>query len=221
MEKVIDFFVTTELLKIIFNSLVVSCFATFISTVITLPIGILLGINDYKFKGIVGRILYTFISVPSVVVGLLVAMVLSRKGLLGSFELLYTVTGMVIAQTFLLIPLLLALFFDMGKNKGVEVWQVANTLGANGFQIIILIIRELRLTVAISVVTAFSRAISEVGAVSIVGGNIAGHTRVMTTSIIMFQSMGDYNKAITLGGILLLISLVINSFVYGVTNRGK
>ncbi len=212
-----DFFISTQLFMIVVNSLVVSCMATFISTVITLPIGITLGIREYKLKGVVGRVLYTFISIPSVVVGLLVAMALSRKGFLGGFQLLYTVTGMIIAQTFLLMPLLMALFFDMAKNRGKEIEQIATTLGANFFQKIVLIIKELRLTVVISIVTAFSKGISEVGAVSIVGGNIAGHTRVMTTSIIMFQSMGDYNKALALGGILLLISLIINSFLYTTT----
>ncbi len=204
----------TDLYEIIFLSIKVSIIATIISSLISMPIGITLGLYKYRYKNIVGRILYSFMSVPSVLVGLLVSIFISRKGPLGSLELMYTETAMVIAQTILLMPLLIGLYFNMAKNNGKEILKFSKTMGCNFRETIFLVIYELRYMTIIASVTAFSRAISEVGAVSIVGGNIEHHTRVMTTSIIMYQSMGEYEMAIALGVVLLMVSLIINSLLY-------
>ena len=153
-------------------------------------------------------------SIPSVIVGLIVAILLSRRGPLGQFELLYTPKAMIIAQTLLVIPLILGLNYSLAKNRGKAIEKVAITLGAKRFDTILLIIRELRVDLMVNIVTAFSRAISEVGAVMIVGGNIKGHTRVITTTISMMNSMGDYPMAIALGIILLIISFIVNSILY-------
>ena len=150
-------------------------------------------------------------SIPSVIVGLIVAILLSRRGPFGH---LYTPKAMIIAQTLLVIPLILGLSYSLAKNRGSTIEKIGLTLGAKRLDTIILIIRELRVDLMVNVVTAFSRAISEVGAVMIVGGNIKGHTRVITTTISMMNSMGDYPMAIALGIILLIISFVINSILY-------
>ncbi len=121
---------------------------------------------------------------------------------------------MVIAQTLLVSPLILGLTYSLAKNRGKEIQKIAMTLGANKIDTVILIIKELRMDLIVNVVTAFSRAISEVGAVMIVGGNIKNRTRVITTTISMMNSMGDYPMAIALGLVLLLISFVINSLIY-------
>jgi tungstate transport system permease protein len=139
---------------------------------------------------------------------------LSRRGPLGFLDLLYTPIAMVIAQTFLVIPLILGLTYNLSKNRGKEIEKIGITLGANKFRIVVLIIRELKIDIFMNVVTSFSRAISEVGAVMIVGGNIKGFTRVITTSITMFNSMGHYSMAIALGLVLLVISFGINSIIY-------
>ncbi|SHK19237.1 ABC transporter permease [Tepidibacter formicigenes] len=203
-----------EIYKIIFLSLFVSSTSTIISSVICIPIGIFLGITSFKGKRLFSRILYTLMSTPSVVVGLLVAIILSRRGPFGFLKLLYTPSAMIIAQTLLVIPLILGLTYNLAKNRGKDIERVGITLGANKFQIIALIVRELKLDLFINIVTTFSRAISEVGAVMIVGGNIKGHTRVITTSIAMFNSMGNYAMAIALGIVLLFISFGINSIIY-------
>ncbi|NLJ98432.1 MAG: ABC transporter permease [Tissierellia bacterium] len=203
-----------EVYGIIFLSLIVSTTATIISSLLCIPIGIHLGVKKFRGKKAFSRVLYTFMSIPSVIVGLVVAIVLSRRGPFGRFDLLYTPKAMIIAQTLLVTPLILGLTYSLSKSRGKEIEKIGRTLGGNRMDIIILTIKELKLDLIVNVVTAFSRAISEVGAVMIVGGNIKNRTRVITTTISMMNSMGDYPMAIALGLVLLIISFVINSIIY-------
>lgn len=211
--KLIIFF-DGEILQIIGLSLLVSTSATIIASLCFIPIGVYLGIKNFRGKRIVSRLIYTFMSIPSVIVGLIVAILLSRRGPLGYLKLLYTPKAMIIAQTLLVIPLVLGLTYNLAKNRGKNIENIAITLGGNKKDAIILIIKELKIDILVNIATAFSRAISEVGAVMIVGGNIKGHTRVITTSISMMNSMGDYPMAIALGIILLFISLCVHSIIY-------
>ena len=203
-----------DVYKIIFLSLFVSSVSTILSSIISIPLGIYLGIKEFKGKRLFSRFVYTMMSVPSVIVGLIVAILLSRKGPLGFLNLLYTPTAMIIAQTLLVTPLIIGLTYSLAKNRGKTIEKVGKTLGAGKFDIIILIIKELKVDILVNVATAFSRAISEVGAVMIVGGNIKNHTRVITTTISMMNSMGDYPMAIALGIVLLIISFGVNSLIY-------
>ena len=203
-----------ELYSIIFLSLKVSCLATLISSIFFIPIGIYLGITKFKFKKVFSRFLYTSMSIPSVIVGLLIAIIFTRNGPLGFLDIMYTSEAMIIAQFILVSPLILGLTYNLGKSRGKEIEKLGITLGANKLQIIVLIIKELKSDIFINIITAFSRAISEVGAVMVVGGNIKGYTRVMTTSIAMFNSMGDYSMAIALGIVLLFISFIVNIITY-------
>lgn len=203
-----------EVYKIVLLSVFVSFSSTIISSLMTIPIGVYLGIKDFKGKRMFSRIVYTLMSLPSVIVGLMIAIILSRRGPLGFLDLMFTPTAMVIAQTVLVTPLLLGLTYNLSKTRGKKIEQIGKTLGANKLDIIILIMKELRVDILMNIVTAFSRAISEVGAVMIVGGNIKGFTRVITTSISMLNSMGDYPMAIALGIVLLIISFGINSIIY-------
>ncbi|OLS03732.1 ABC transporter permease [Tissierella creatinophila] len=203
-----------EIFDIVFLSLFVSTTATVLASMISIPLGISFGIKKFRGKRLFSRITYTMMSIPSVVVGLLVAITLSRRGPFGRLELLYTTKAMIIAQTFLVMPLSFGLSFGLSKSRGKEIQKVAITLGANKYQSIMLIIRELKVDILVNVATSFSRAISEVGAVMIVGGNIKYHTRVITTTISMMNSMGDYPMAIALGIILLLISFIVHSAIY-------
>lgn len=203
-----------EVYGIITLSLFVSTAATVIASLICIPLGIHLGIKDFQGKKAFSRILYTFMSTPSVIVGLVVAILLSRRGPFGKFDLLYTPKAMVIAQVLLVTPLILGLTYSISKNRGKEIEKIGITLGASKRDIIILIMKELKVDLIVNIVTAFSRAISEVGAVMIVGGNIKNRTRVITTTISMMNSMGDYPMAIALGLVLLIISFVINTLIY-------
>lgn len=203
-----------EIFSIITLSLIVSTLATIIASFVFIPIGVYLGIKKFKGKRALSRVIYTSMSIPSVIVGLVVAILLSRRGPLGHLDLIYTPKAMIIAQTILVVPLILGLTYNLAKNRGSSIEKVAYTLGGSKTDTIILIIRELKVDILVNIATAFSRAISEVGAVMIVGGNIKGHTRVITTTISMMNSMGDYPMAIALGIILLIISFGINSFIY-------
>jgi tungstate transport system permease protein len=203
-----------ELYQIIIRSLFVSLSAVIISALFCFPFGIWLGLKKFKGKQFVSRLLYASMSTPSVVIGLVILLILSRKGPLGFLGLLYTPAAMVIAQTVLVTPLLLGLTYNTIKQRGHQVQNEGLLLGADSFQVIILIIREFKIDFLVHLMTGFSRAISEVGAVMIVGGNIKGTTRVMTTSIALMNSMGEYDRAIALGAVLLLISLLVNSIVY-------
>lgn len=203
-----------EVYGIISLSLFVSGLATIITSLVFIPIGIHLGLKDFKGKRFFSRILYTLMSIPSVIVGLIVAIILSRRGPFGHLDLLYTPKAMIIAQTLLVAPLILGLTYSLAKNRGKEIEETGKTLGANNTEIIILTIKEFKLDLMVSIVTGFSRAISEVGAVMIVGGNIKHRTRVMTTTISMMNSMGDYPMAIALGIVLLILSFIVNSIIY-------
>lgn len=203
-----------EVYKIILLSLFVSSTSTILSSIVAIPLGVFLGLKEFKGKRLFSRLIYTLMSIPSVIVGLLVAIILSRRGPLGFLDLLYTPTAMIIAQTLLVTPLILGLTYSLSRNRGKIIERTGKTLGARRLDIIILTIRELRLDILVNVGTAFSRAISEVGAVMIVGGNIKGHTRVITTTISMMNSMGDYPMAIALGIVLLIISFGVNILIY-------
>lgn len=203
-----------EVYRIIGLSLLVSTSATMVASLIFVPLGVYLGIKPFKGKKIFSRTVYTFMSIPSVIVGLVVALLLTRRGPLGYLRLLYTPSAMIIAQTILVIPLVLGLTYNLSKNRGIPIERVSKTLGGSRFDSVILIIRELKIDMLVNIATAFSRAISEVGAVMIVGGNIKGQTRVMTTAISMMNSMGDYPMAIALGIILLVVSFGIHSLIY-------
>lgn len=203
-----------EVYSVVGRSLLVSGMATVLSSLYSIPIGLYLGIRELKGRRHISRLIYTGMSVPSVIVGLIVAIVLARRGPLGDLKLMYTVNAMIIAQTVLLTPLQVGLSYSLARNSGKRIKNTGTTLGGGNFDIVKLIISELRPQLMINVITSFSRAISEVGAVMIVGGNIKGYTRVITTSITMFNSMGEYPMAIALGIVLLVLSFGVNSVVY-------
>jgi len=203
-----------EIYSIVGLSLYVSLASTLISSFFAIPFGILLGIKSFPMKKLVIRGLYTMMSLPPVIVGLVVFLFISRNGPLGGLGIVFTPTAMIIAQICLVTPIITGVVYNSAKEKGEEIQNLAYTLGANKMQTLILLVRELRVNIFSAIVTGYGRAISEVGAVMIVGGNIRGHTRVMTTTIAMLKSMGDYETAIAIGIVLLLISFIINSILY-------
>ncbi len=203
-----------EIYGVVFLSIFVSFASSLISSLIGIPMGLFLGIQNFPFKNILSRILFTSMSLPPVVMGLLVAIIISRRGPLGDLELLFTPTAMIIAQTLLVTPIIMGIIFNNSRERGIEIREVGKALGGNKLDNLFLLIGELKIDILIAVVTGFGRAISEVGAVMIVGGNIKGHTRVMTTFIAMNQSMGNYSTSIAMGMVLLIISFITNSILY-------
>jgi len=208
-----------EIYEIVGLSVYVSTIAVLISAALGIPLGVLLGTHSFFGKGAVVRIIYTFMSLPPVIAGLVVFLVLMRRGPLGMYQLNYSPTAMVIAQICLVTPIIVGLTYNIVKEKAPIVNRLALTLGANRLQRLTLLITEMRVGITTAVISGFGRAISEVGAVMIVGGNIKGQTRVMTTYIAELKGMGNYERAIAIGLILLCLSFVVNTLLYSFQER--
>lgn len=201
-----------ELFGIIFLSIRISVVATIISAVIGLPLGALVGLNRFWGRTALINLINTFMGMPPVVVGLVVYILLSNQiGILGPLRLLFTPTAMVIAQVLLAAPIVAGLTIVAVQGIDPLIKKTAVSLGANGLQLVWLIIKEARYAIGAAIITAFGRLTAEVGAVMMVGGNIRFQTRVMTTSIALHKGMGEFQLALALGIILLVISLLINS----------
>jgi tungstate transport system permease protein len=209
-----------ELLGIMVLSVKVSGTALILATLIGLPVSAVLAFKKFPMKGLIVTMLNTFMGLPPVVVGLFVYLLLSRSGPLGFMSLLYTATAMIIAQTILALPIVSALSHSAIVSVDPIIGQAARTLGATPFQISRTVIKEARHGIISGVIAALGRVMAEVGAILIVGGNIAGYTRVMTTTIALETDKGNFELALALGIILLTVSLVINSTLYFVQKRG-
>jgi len=209
------------LFGIIFLSLKVSGSALLIATTIGLPAGALLGLKRFPGRDVAISSMNTLMGLPPVVVGLFVYLLLSRKGPLGFMGLLYSPTAMVVAQTILALPIVTALCHSAIVNVDPIIRQAARTLGATPNQETLTVIREARYGILSAVIAAFGRVMAEVGSILIVGGNIAGYTRVMTTTIALETDKGNFELALALGIILLAISFVINALLHGIQKRGS
>lgn len=209
-----------ELLKIIGVTLYMSFFSTGISALLGLPLGVLIGSREFRGKGAVLRILNTLMSLPPVVAGLLVFFLLSRSGPLGSLKLLYTVPAMVIAQVLLITPIVAGLSASIVSSVSPRIRETALGMGLSRGRELLCLIYECGGQFISVVLTGFGRSIAEVGAVSIVGGNVQFKTRVMTTAIMLETNKGNFDFAIALGAVLLIISFIINSAALSLRERG-
>jgi len=209
-----------ELLSIIFLSLRVSGTALIIVSVIGVPLSALVSLKKFPARGLFISIMNTLMGLPPVVVGLFVYIMLSRSGPIGFMGLLYTPSAMIIAQTILAFPIAVSLCHSAIISVNPIIKQASMTLGATPLQTSVTIIKEARYGIMSGMIAAFGRVMAEVGAILIVGGNIAGYTRVMTTTIALETDKGNFELAIALGIILLTISLVINSALHFVQRKG-
>ncbi len=209
-----------ELLGIIFLSLQVSGTALMISSIIGVPAGTVIGLKKFPGRGFIITLLNTFMGLPPVVVGLFVYLLLSRSGPLGFMGLLYTPSAMVAAQTILAFPIVASLCHSAIVTVDPIIGQAAITLGATPYQKAITIVKEARYGILSGIIAGFGRVMAEVGAILIVGGNIAGYTRVMTTTIALETDKGNFELALALGIILLIISLTINIVLHVIQRKG-
>jgi tungstate transport system permease protein len=209
-----------ELFGIIFLSLEVSGLALLTATMLGLPAGAVLGLRKFPGRGLVVSAMNTFMGLPPVVVGLFIYLLMSRRGMLGFLGLLYTPSAMIIAQTILALPIVTALCQSAIVNVDPVIRQAALTLGATPGQVTVAIIKEARYGIFSAIIAAFGRVMAEVGAILIVGGNIAGYTRVMTTTIALETDKGNFELALALGVILLAISFVVNAALHLVQKKG-
>jgi len=210
----------TELTKIILLSLKVSGLALGAATVLGLPVAAIMGLKRIPMKGVLVTVFNTFMGLPPVAVGLFVYLILSRRGPLGFMGLLYTPSAMVIAQTILAFPIVVSLCHAALVSVDPIIRQASRTLGATERQAAVAVIKEARYGIMSGVIAALGRVMAEVGAILIVGGNIAGYTRVMTTTIAMETDKGDFELALALGIILIGISLIINFALHLVQQKG-
>jgi tungstate transport system permease protein len=208
------------LFGIILLSLKVSGLALLLATVLGLPLGGLLGLKRFPGHDLAISVTNTLMGLPPVVVGLIVYLLLSRRGPLGFMGLLYSPSAMIIAQTILALPIVTALCHSAIRSVDPLIRQAARTLGATPRQEILAVIHEARYGILSAIIAAFGRVMAEVGSILIVGGNIAGYTRVMTTTIALETDKGNFELALALGIILLAISFIINAALHQVQKRG-
>ena len=199
-----------EVMEIAGRSLAVSVTSTLIASVICIPVASLIHFHNFHGKRILINIIQTFFSIPTVAVGLFVFVLFSRAGPLGGFGIIFTPTVMVIGQILLITPILLGLTISALSGVDKAIVDTALSLGASNFQAIGVVLREARHAVVAAVTMGFGRAISEVGVALMVGGNIRGFTRVITTAISLETSKGELELAMALGIILLCIALIVN-----------
>jgi len=202
-----------EILQIVILSIMVSGSATLISTAIAVPLGSWMGLADFRGRSTLMRLVYTLMALPPVLAGLIVYMLFSRSGPLGYLELLFTPVVMIVAQCLLVIPIVTGLTAAAVAAKEGLIFDHALSLGATKVQAIATVIIESRTGIVSAIMTGFGRAFAEVGAVMLVGGNVKGETRVLTTSIVMETRQGNFEMGIALGLILLIVSFIISSIV--------
>ena len=210
-----------KLVGIVLLSLRVSLAAVVFGCLVGLPLGAAIAVNDFRGRRLAIVILNGLMGLPSVVVGLVVYLMLSRAGPLGAWGILFTPTAMVIAQTILITPTIAALSRQVVADAWVEYREQLRSLGETRLGAAMTLLWDLRFSLLTIVLLGFGRAASEVGAVMIVGGNIDGVTRVMTTTIALETSKGDLPLALALGIILLTIVLALNAGAYVVKETAQ
>jgi len=199
-----------EVYEIMLLSLRVSGIAVLIGALLGVPSGATVGLKEFFGKRFLMSIVNTLMGLPPVVVGLLVYLLLSTSGPLGVFQLLYTPEAMIIAQLIMVIPIVMGVTISSVSSIGKTIREKALSLGATNWQMTLKVLKEARLGILTALIVSFGAAISEVGAVMIVGGNIRWATRVLTTAIVFETELGEFGLAIALGLILLLLAFIIN-----------
>ena len=208
-----------EILEIILLTLKVSGSAVVISMVLGIPIGLLIGLNNFKSKKFVITIINTGMGLPPVAAGLFVSLMLWRNGPLGIMGIMYTPTAMIIAQVLIASPIIAGITLAAVQQVNPKLKLQAQSLGANRVQVLWILLKEAKLPALAAIMAGFGGVISEVGAVMMVGGNIKGQTRVLTTATVQNVRMGNFDVAIALVIILLILAFIVNIFLTLIQQR--
>jgi tungstate transport system permease protein len=213
MDAIIAYLVSmrAEIGQIVGLSLTVSGTATLLASLVGIPLGAYVGMNEFAGRRLLLRVIYTLMALPPVLAGLLVFLLLSRSGPLGRWGLLFTPAAMIAAQFLLVTPIVTGLTAAAVASKERVIQDLSLSLGAARSQAAWAVISEARTAIMAAVLTGFGRAFAEVGAVMLVGGNIRLYSRVLTTAIVQLTRQGEITLAVSLGVILLLISFVVSS----------
>jgi tungstate transport system permease protein len=210
-----------DLVQITLLSLGVSGVATAISLLIGLPLGTVLALSVFRSRGLVLSVVNTGMALPPVVAGLAIALILWRSGPLGDLNLIYTPTAIVIAEVVIATPVILGLAAAGIGQLDPRLQVQLQGLGASRYQTVWWLWREARLSLLAALMAGFGSVISEVGAAMMVGGNISGQTRVLTTAIVLDVSRGDFGTAIELAGILLALAFMVNGVLTWAQQSGR
>lgn len=209
------------LMQIIALSLRVSLTAVLLACLIGLPLGALLALTRFPGRSGVIVTINALMGLPPVVAGLAVYLLLSRSGPLGAWQLLFTPTAMILAQTALILPIIVALTRAMIEELWAEYEEQLRSMGSTRLRAVPTLLWDGRIGLLTGILAGFGRASAEVGAVLIVGGNIAGHTRTMTTAITLETGRGNLDLAVALGLILIAITLALNAAAYGAVHWSR
>ncbi|MFZ3209776.1 MAG: ABC transporter permease [Geobacteraceae bacterium] len=195
------------------TSVSVALWSIGVAALIGVPIGIAIGVTEFPFKRLITTLLNTLMALPTVVVGLLVYGTISRHGPMGELGLLFTPQAIIIGQSILAIPIVAN--YTLGSIRGADlrILPTAMTLGAGRLQSVIQLAREVRFGIMAALIAGFGRVIAEVGVAMMLGGNIRGYTRTMTTAIALETSKGEFAFGLALGLILMAVALVVNLFL--------
>jgi tungstate transport system permease protein len=198
---------------IIWTSLKITLTAIISSSVFAIPLGVWLALQQFPGKRLLHNILNALMAIPTVMIGLILYGLLSRKGPLGELGLLYSPTAIILGQIVLILPILLSVTMSAVESGDRQLVPTLKSLGATTTQQIWLVLTELKLLIMAGIVLAFSRAIGEVGAAMMLGGNIAGLSRTMTTAIALETGKGEFEMGLALGIMLLLIAFLLNGIL--------
>ncbi len=219
--KAVDLIISLdpEVMEIAGRSLSISVTSALLASLICIPLANLIHFHQFRGKRLLINLIQTFFSIPTVAMGLFIFVFISRAGPLGGFNLLFSPAAIVLGQMVLVTPILLGLTISALSTVDRSIVDTAHSLGASGWQTAIVVLKEARYAVMAAVIMGFGRAISEVGISLMVGGNIKGFTRVITTAISLETSKGDIELSIALGIILISIALVINIILNRIQQR--
>jgi len=211
-----------ELINIVLVSLQVSGISTLLASLMGVPLGFFIAFEEFKGKQLIITFLNTLLAMPTVVIGLFVYVFISRRGIFGPMDLLYTKNAIIIGQTLLILPLVATFTIAAVTQIDKRYRRTAMTLGANRVQAAWVIIREARFALIAALIAAYGRVISEVGISMMLGGNAKGFTRTMTTAMALEYDKGEFVLAVALGIVLLAFAFAINllfNFVQGRTQN--
>jgi tungstate transport system permease protein len=208
-----------EAFGILFLTLRVSIIATAVATLIGAPLGFIIGVSKFRGKGIALAVLNTAMSLPTVTVGLIVFAMISRRGPLGSMGLLFTPAAIIIGEVILALPIITALVCAAVNGMDDSARKTALTLGAGPLRAALTVVSEARYAILAAVVAGFGRVIAEVGSAMMLGGNIRGVTRTLTTAIAFETGKGEFGFSFALGILLLLLAFAVTGAFHLIQRR--
>ncbi|MDD5320933.1 MAG: ABC transporter permease [Methylococcales bacterium] len=208
-----------KIYQIVWTSLKISLIATFFASLLGVISGIGVAISEFTGKRFLQHLLNTLMAMPTVMIGLIFYGLLSRRGPLGELGLLYTQTAVILGEACLILPIIMNMTLVAVQSADNRLIITLKILGAKSHQQILLILSELRFVIMAAIITGFGRAIGEVGAAMMLGGNIQGSTRTMTTAIALETSKGDFELGLALGFLLLLIAFAVNLLLQLLENK--